>query len=76
MNKVVHEYIPKVTMPFLDDIPIKGCLEREKDETMVGNGCRKFVMDHINDCERILNKLEQVHLTLPRIGQVLDRMRF
>ena len=64
MNKVLHEYIPKVTMPFLDDIPIKGCLEREKDETIVGNGCRKFVMDHINDCESILNKLEQVHLTL------------
>ena len=30
--------IPKVTMPFLDDIPIKGCLEIEKDETMVENG--------------------------------------
>ena len=44
--------------------PIKGCLEREKDETMVGNGCKKFVMDHINDYERVLNKLEQVHLTL------------
>ena len=40
-------------MSFLDDIPIKGCLEREKDETMVGNGCRKFAMDHINDCENI-----------------------
>ena len=58
MNKVLHEYIPKVTMPFLDDIPIKGCLERDKDETMVVNGCRKFVMDHINDCKSILNKLE------------------
>ena len=30
-NKVLHEYIPKVIMPFLDDIPIKGCLKRERD---------------------------------------------
>ena len=51
-------------MPFLDDIIIKGYLERGKDEAIVGNGYRKFVMDHLNDCESILNKLGELHLTL------------
>ena len=38
MNKVLRECIPDITMPFLDDIPIKGCPVEEKDETHTG-GC-------------------------------------
>jgi hypothetical protein len=53
MNKVLHEYIPRVTMPFLDDVPIKGCPKGEKDESLDQNGCRKFVVDHVKDCEAI-----------------------
>ena len=49
---------------FLDDLPIKGCSIEKKDESLMPNGCRKFVIDHINDCEKILSKLEEVHLTL------------
>ena len=51
-------------MSFLDDIPMKGCAVEEKDETMDDRGCRKFVVDHIRDCEKVLQKLEDVHLTL------------
>ena len=51
-------------MSFLDDIPMKGCAVEEKDETMDDRGCRKFVVDHIHDCEKVLRKLEDVHLTL------------
>ena len=51
-------------MSFLDDIPMKGCVVEEKDETMDDRGCRKFVVDHIRDCEKVLRKLEDVHLTL------------
>ena len=43
MNKVLRDCIPDITMPFLDDIPIKGCPVDEKDETIV---CRKFVATH------------------------------
>ena len=32
MNKVLRDCIPEITMSFLDDIPIKGSLEEEKDE--------------------------------------------
>ena len=53
-------------MLFLDDILIKGCVVEEKDETMDDRGCRKFVVDHIHDCEKVLRKLEDVHLTISR----------
>ena len=34
MNKVLRDFILDITIPFLDDIPIKGCLESEKDEIL------------------------------------------
>ena len=33
MNKVMRDCIPDITMPFLDNIPIKGCPEDTKDES-------------------------------------------
>ena len=64
MNKVLRDFIPQITMPFIDDLPIKGCEEGEKDETLDFKGCRKFVANHINDCDKILSRLEEVNLTL------------
>ena len=52
MNKVLRDCIPDITMPFLDDIPIKGCLV-EKDEMVRPDGCRRFFAD-IYDCEKVL----------------------
>jgi hypothetical protein len=63
MNKVLRDCIPDVTMPFLDDIPIKGCPVEEKDETIGPDGCREFVATHIDDCEKVLQKLEDAKLT-------------
>ncbi|KAL3679494.1 hypothetical protein R1sor_022450 [Riccia sorocarpa] len=67
MNKVLKDFIPEKTMPFLEDIPIKGCRKDEKDETLDRRGCRKYVGEHIQDCEKILSKLEEVHLTLSEV---------
>ena len=64
MNKVLRDFIPQITMPFIDDLPIKGCEENKKDEELDQRGCRKFVANHIADCESILTRLEEVHLTL------------
>ncbi|KAL3695519.1 hypothetical protein R1sor_009595 [Riccia sorocarpa] len=64
MNIVLRDFIPEKTMPFLDDVPIKGCSEQDKDKTLDQRGCRKFVMEHIEDCEKILRRLEEVNLTL------------
>ena len=60
MNKVLRDCIPEITMPFLDDIPMKGCAVEEKDETMDDRGCRKFMVDHIHDCEKVLRKLSKM----------------
>ena len=64
MNKMLWDYIPEIKMPFLDDILMKGCVVEEKDETMDNRGCRMIVVDHIFYCEKVLWKLEDVHLTL------------
>ncbi len=40
MNRVLQDFIPTKTRPFLDDILIKGCLYEEKDETVRPNGLR------------------------------------
>ncbi|KAL3679949.1 hypothetical protein R1sor_022905 [Riccia sorocarpa] len=64
MNKVLRDFVPEKTMPFLDDIPIKGCTVEEKDESLDERGCRRFVTDHIKDVEQILSRLEEVGLTL------------
>ena len=66
MKKVLRDYIPEITMLFLDDIPIKGCLEEAKDESIGADGCQKFVVDHFSDYEKILQKLEGAQLTLGR----------
>ena len=63
MNKVLRDCIPDVTMPFLDDIPIKGCLVEEKDESVGLDGCRRFMADHIEDCEKVLERLGGARLT-------------
>ena len=63
MNRVLRDCIPDITMPFLDDIPIKGCPEDTKDESIDTNGFRRFVIDHITDYEKILQRLECARLT-------------
>ena len=47
----------------MDDVPIKGCPVEERDETIGPDGCRKFVATHINDCEKVLRRLEGAKLT-------------
>jgi hypothetical protein len=51
MNKVLRDCIPDVTMSFLDDILIKGCLVEEKDEAIGPDGCLKFMATHVDDSE-------------------------
>jgi hypothetical protein len=63
MNKVLRDCIPDITMPFLDDVPIKGCPVEERDDTVGPDGCRRFVETHIDDCEKVLQRLEDAKLT-------------
>ena len=63
MNQILKDFVPKKTILFVDDIPIKGCEEKKRDSTIQDNGCRAFVNEHIKDVDRILNRLEVVDLT-------------
>ena len=53
-------------MPVLDDIPMKGCAIEENEETVDDRGCRKFVISHIRDCEKVLQKPEDARQTLSK----------
>jgi hypothetical protein len=76
MNKVLRDFILEKNMPFLDDVPIKGCIEDENDDTMDKKGFHKFVLDHIIDCEKILSKLEEICLTLSKLEPVFGIREF
>ncbi|KAL3686531.1 hypothetical protein R1sor_009105 [Riccia sorocarpa] len=45
MHKVLREFVPYIrayiTIPFLDDVPMKGCSSDEKNETIDAFGCRR-----------------------------------
>ena len=61
LNKVLRDCIPDITMSFLDDISSKGC---PVEEEMIGlHGCRKFVADHVDDYEKVRQRLEGARLT-------------
>ena len=43
MNKVLQDFIPQITMPFLDNVPIKDYFEESKYVYIDSNGCQNFV---------------------------------
>jgi hypothetical protein len=71
MNHILRDFVPEKTIPFVDDIPIKGCQERAKDLTLDADDCRVFVKNHITDVSRILERLEEVEITLS-----IDKFKF
>ena len=58
MNRVPRNFIPDITIAFLNDSSIKGCPEDTKDELTGVDRCRRFVTDHVSDCQKILQRLE------------------
>ncbi|KAG5461350.1 MAG: hypothetical protein BJ554DRAFT_6473 [Olpidium bornovanus] len=56
-------FVPGILQPFIDDVPMKGALAGHEDTTEVKPGVRAFVMDHIADVERVLQRAEEVGLT-------------
>ena len=76
MNKAMKDCIPDITILFLDDILVKGCLDDQKDETVCDDGYRKFVADHISDCEKIMQKLEGARVTFSREQSTFGQLKF
>ena len=71
MNQILRDFVPEKTIPFVDDIPIKGCEEKHKDLMIQDDGCRTYVNNHIEDVSKILTRLEEVNLTLS-----IDKSKF
>jgi hypothetical protein len=67
MNQILRDFVLKKTIPFVDDIPIKG----QEDLTMDVESCRVFMRNYITDVKRILKRLEEVDLTLS-----IDKSKF
>ena len=63
MNKILKDCILDIAMSFLENIPIKGCLDKEKHESKDKDGCMKFVVHHMKDCEKVLQRLDDANLT-------------
>ena len=61
---ILHEEIPKITQPFIDDVPIKGPATRYiqangEAETIPENpGIRRFVWEHFQDVNRIVQRMK------------------
>lgn len=61
---LLQEEIPHITVPFLDDIPVKGPISRYQDEdgkheTISENeGIRRFVWEHIQNVNRVIQRIK------------------
>ncbi|GBG67109.1 hypothetical protein CBR_g81533 [Chara braunii] len=61
MLAVVGDMFPDKCEPYIDDNPVKGA--REKDETEVQPGIRKFVWDHLQDIKELLRRFLEYNIT-------------
>lgn len=67
---ILQDEIPDVTLPYVDDIPVKGPrtryeIEGNRFETLPGNpGIRRFIWEHLNDVMRVIQRLKVVGATL------------
>ncbi|KAF9470610.1 hypothetical protein BDN70DRAFT_821126, partial [Pholiota conissans] len=61
---ILQDEIPHVTIPFIDDIPVKGPISRyiQKDglyETIPENtGIRRFIWEHLQNVNRIIQRIK------------------
>ena len=64
VTEILKPEIPKYTVPYIDDVPIRGPAERYEQapgvyETIKENkGIRKFVWEHMNNVNRILQRMK------------------
>ena len=64
VSKIMEPFIPNYARPFIDDIPIKGCLAATKDTSVDATGLRRFVADHIGVVSEVLKRLMHFGVTL------------
>ena len=63
VSKILQDHIPRVCLPFLDDIGVKGPRTRYDDEE-VEPGLRRFVVEHLQNLNLVLCDLERAGCTI------------
>jgi RNase H-like domain found in reverse transcriptase/Integrase zinc binding domain/Reverse transcriptase (RNA-dependent DNA polymerase) len=63
ITNVLVELIPEVCLPFLDDIGVKGPRSTYQNEEIIP-GIRRYVMEHIQSLDKVLERLELAGLTI------------
>ena len=64
VNFILQEEVPEYTMPYIDDVPVRGPASRYQQpdgsyETISENpGIRRFVWEHMNNVNRILQRMK------------------
>ena len=70
---ILQEEIPHVTIPFIDNIPVKGPVSRYQNadgtyETIQeNNGIRKFVWEHLQNVNRVIQRVKHAGGTFSAI---------
>lgn len=63
MSRILKDIMPTITMPFLDDIGVKGPYTDYNQATTLP-GIRQFVMEHITNLDKTLERLERAGATI------------
>ena len=64
VTKVLTDHL-KYVKPYMDDISVKGPRSRYNDEMVKGLlGVRRFILEHIQNLNRVLADLERASLTI------------
>jgi len=70
VNYALREEVPHVTRPYIDDVPLRGpasryIKENGEEETIKENpGIRRFVWEHMQNANRVLQRLKYCGLTV------------
>ncbi|KAG5462253.1 MAG: LOW QUALITY PROTEIN: hypothetical protein BJ554DRAFT_5446 [Olpidium bornovanus] len=63
LSEIFGAFIPRVTLPFIDDLPMRGGRYDTRDEYEVTPGVQKFVHDHAQDVAAILRRAIKAWVT-------------
>jgi len=79
---VLRDEIPHVTIPYIDDVPVRGPGSRYQDingeyETIPENpGVRRFVWEHFQNTNRVCQRLKYSGLTISGLKTALCKAEF
>ncbi|KAG5462493.1 MAG: hypothetical protein BJ554DRAFT_4913 [Olpidium bornovanus] len=63
LSEIFGAFIPRVTLPFIDDLSMRGARYDTRDKSEVSRGVRRFVHDHALDVAAILRRAIEVGVT-------------